>query len=82
MTFNFKESVENSMSILDFKIVDEALKTNYSFNMAWEIARKEAMDKLVLAKIIYTMRRKYNIQDFDFELLLEGFDEDRMFEND
>lgn len=82
MTFDFKESVENSMSILDFQVTDQALLINDQFIMAWEIARKEAIDKLILAKILYTIRRKYNISDFDFQLLLEGFDEDRMFKND
>ena len=82
MIFDFKNSVENSMTILDFKITEKGLSGNDSFMMAWGIVKQEALDKLIMAKIIYAMRKKYNVSDFEFELLLEGFDEDRILEDD
>lgn len=78
MTFDFYESIKNSMEILDFQLTEKALVDNEHFIMAWEIARKEAVDKLEMSKIIFTMKRKYDISDFDFELLIQGFDEDKV----
>lgn len=78
---DLNEVFETSKAVVDFSTDDKILLENSSFMMAWGIARKKAMQTIELINVIFLMKKKYNISDFDIQLLLENFDETDLFGN-
>lgn len=74
--FDLQESVESSMAVLNFQVTETALTDNPDFVKAWAIARVKARETMILAQAMLILKRKCNISDLDFELMLEGFDQE------
>lgn len=68
-----------SKAILDFDTSEKSLIENKSFIMAWGIARKKALENMQLVNALLLLKKKYNINEFEFELLLENIDGDNLF---
>jgi hypothetical protein len=47
--------------------------------MAWGMLRKKSLENMQLVNALLIIQRKYNINDFEFELLLENVDADNLF---
>lgn len=75
---NLKEIAETSMAIIDFDTDDEDLVTNSAFIKSWGIARSKSDENLKLITAIVLLKNKYKISDFEFELILENFDEENI----
>ena len=73
--FDLKESVQTSMAVLEYDVTDIALTDNPDFVKSWGIARVKCKEVLTLANALLILKKKYDISDFDFELMLQGFDE-------
>lgn len=69
----------NSNDIIDFDTHDPETLANPEFIMAWSIARKKSEEVVSLIQILLLIKKKYNISDFDFALILEGFDGEKLF---
>jgi hypothetical protein len=67
---------------IEFDTYDPETLRNTEFIMAWGLARKKSEEVQFLIKSLILLKQKYNISDFDFALLLEGFDEKNLFGND
>lgn len=76
---DLKEIAHTSMAIIDFDTDDRDLITNSAFIKSWGIARTKAEENLKLIAAIILLKKKYKVSDFDFELILENFDEDHIF---
>jgi hypothetical protein len=69
----------SSKAIMDFDTDEQTLLDNKSFVMAWGMLRKKSLENMQLVNALLIMQRKYNINDFEFELLLENVDADNLF---
>jgi len=69
----------SSRAIMDFDTNEQTLLDNKSFVMAWGMLRKKSLENMQLVNALLIMQRKYNINDFEFELLLENVDADNLF---
>jgi hypothetical protein len=68
-----------SKAIMDFDTDEKSLLDNKSFMMAWGIARKKALENMQLVNALLLFKKKYKINEFEFELLLENVDADNLF---
>lgn len=68
-----------SKAIIDFNINEKTLLDNESFLMAWSIAKKKALENIQLVNILLLLKKKYKINEFEFQLLLENLDIDNLF---
>jgi hypothetical protein len=69
----------SSKAIMDFDSNEQSLLDNKSFVMAWGMLRKKSLENMQLVNALLIIQRKYNINDFEFELLLENVDADNLF---
>jgi hypothetical protein len=69
----------SSKAIIDFDSNEQSLLDNKSFVMAWGMLRKKSLENMQLVNALLIIQRKYNINDFEFELLLENIDADNLF---
>jgi len=69
----------SSRAIMDFDTNEQTLLDNKSFVMAWGMLRKKSLENMQLVNALLIMQRKYNINEFEFELLLENVDADNLF---
>lgn len=76
---DLKEMTETSLSIIKFDTQDEELISDVNFVKAWGIARVKSQENLRLILALLLLKKKYNVSDFDIELFLENFDEDKLF---
>lgn len=72
------EIFESSKAIAEFDSDDEKLLLNKSFIMAWGVARAKALENMQLVNALLLLKNKYNINEFQFQLLLENLDEDNL----
>jgi len=75
---DLNEIAETSLAIMNFDTADENLINNSEFVKAWGILRVKAEENIKLIKTLLLLKRKYKISDFDFNLLLEDFDEENI----
>lgn len=68
-----------SKAIVDFDTEDKKLLNNKSFIMAWGIARTKSLENMQLINALLLLKKKYKINDFEFELFLENVDADNLF---
>lgn len=68
-----------SKAIVDFDTDEKSLLDNKSFVMAWGIARKKALENMQLVNTLLLFKKKYKINEFEFELLLENVDAENLF---
>jgi hypothetical protein len=47
--------------------------------MAWGIARKKALENMQMVNALLLLKKKYKINEFEFELLLENVDAENLF---
>lgn len=73
------EVFATSKAIAEFDTSEKSLLNNKSFIMAWGIARKKALENMQLVNALLIMKKKYEISEFEFELLLENIDQDNLF---
>jgi hypothetical protein len=64
---------------MDFDTDEKSLLDNKSFMMAWGIARKKALENMQMVNALLLFKKKYKINEFEFELLLENVDADNLF---
>ena len=76
---NLNDIFESSKDILDFNTDEKILLDNKSFMMAWGIARKKALENMQMVNALLLFKKKYKINEFEFELLLENVDADNLF---
>jgi hypothetical protein len=76
---NLNDIFESSKDILDFNTDEKILLDNKSFMMAWGIARKKALENLQMVNALLLLKKKYKINEFEFELLLENVDAENLF---
>jgi hypothetical protein len=69
----------SSKAIMDFDTDEKSLLDNKSFMMAWGIARKKALENMQMVNALLLLKKKYKINEFEFELLLENVDADNLF---
>jgi hypothetical protein len=69
----------SSKAIMDFDSNEQSLLDNKSFIMAWGMLRKKSLENMQLVNALLIIQKKYNINDFEFELLLENVDADNLF---
>ena len=81
MSIKIEEIINTSIEILSFDTTEQALVDNIEFVKAFGIARVKAKEVLLLSNALLVLRKKYKVSDFDFQLLLEGFDEENLFGN-
>lgn len=77
-SIDLSEVYETSMEIIKYDTSDIDLIKNQAFLKAWGIARAKAIENLKLISALLILKKKYNVKDFDFQLLLENFDEENM----
>jgi hypothetical protein len=71
---NLKSIADSSMEILQFDTSNPHLLSNTEFLQAWAMLRGKAEQTLRLIVVLLSLKEKYKISDFDFQLFLEGFD--------
>lgn len=76
---NLNDIFESSKDIIDFNTDEKILLDNKSFMIAWEIARKKALENMQMVNALLLLKKKYKINEFEFELLLEDVDADNLF---
>jgi hypothetical protein len=76
---NLNDIFESSKDILDFNTDERILLDNKSFMMAWGIARKKALENMQMVNALLLLKKKYKINEFEFELLLENVDAENLF---
>jgi hypothetical protein len=76
---NLNDIFESSKDILDFNTDEKILLDNKSFMMAWGIARKKALENMQMVNALLLLKKKYKINEFEFELLLENVDAENLF---
>jgi hypothetical protein len=79
---NVEDIYETSAEVLDFDTEEKILLENKNFLMAWGIARQKATETIHLAKCLMLIKNKYKINDFEFELLMGGFDGENLLGNE
>jgi hypothetical protein len=79
---NVEDIYETSVEVLDFDTEEKILLENKNFLMAWGIARQKATETIHLAKCLMLIKNKYKINDFEFELLMGGFDGENLLGNE
>jgi hypothetical protein len=79
---SLEDIYETSNDVLGFDTDEQVLLDNKEFIMAWGIARQKANETIHLIKCLLLLKKKYNMNDFDFALLMEGFDEETLFGDD
>lgn len=72
------EIFESSKAIAEFDSDDKKLLSNKSFIMAWGVARAKALENMQLVNALLLLKNKYNINEFQFQLLLENLDEENL----
>lgn len=77
-SINLTEVYETSMQVIKYDTNDIDLIKNHAFLKAWGIARAKSIENLKLMSALLILKKKYNVKDFDFQLLLENFDEENM----
>lgn len=68
-----------SLDILNFDVSDQIFQDNKDFMQAWNMLVLKSAQTLILIRSLLLLKRKFNISDFDFELILEDFDEENLF---
>ena len=82
MGVDLKDAYDTSMEVLSFDTTEQALIENADFVKAFGIARVKSKEVLLLLNILLLLKKKCKISDFEFQLLLEGLDEENLFGDD
>ena len=69
----------SSNDIINFDTNDQDILENKEFVIAWGLARKKSEETLLLIEALFSIKKKYNISDFDFALIMEGVDGENLF---
>ena len=80
-SINLAEIYSSAEDIMNFDTHDPETLDNKEFIIAWGLARQKSSEVKMLIELIMTMKDKYKVTDFDFALLLEGFNEKDLFGN-
>jgi hypothetical protein len=75
---NLDEMFESSKALINFETEDEELLSNGNFLFAWELLMKKSLENISLIKALLILQKKYNINEFEFNLILEDFDEEEI----
>ena len=75
---NLDEMFESSKALINFETEDEELLSNGNFLFAWELLMKKSLENISLIKALLILQKKYNINEFEFNLILEDFDEEQI----
>lgn len=75
---DISEAFESSLAVIKYDTNDIDLIKNSAFLKAWGIARAKSLENIKLISALIILKKKYSISDFDFQLLLENFDEENM----
>ena len=75
---DLEEAAQTSMAIVEYDTEDEDLISNSAFIKSWGIARVKAIENLKLITALLILKKKYKVSQFDFQLLLENFDEENL----
>ena len=75
---NLDEMFESSKALINFETEDEELLSNRNFLFAWELLMKKSLENISLIKALLILQKKYNINEFEFNLILEDFDEEEI----
>ena len=75
---NLDEMFESSKALINFETEVEELLSNGNFLFAWELLMKKSLENISLIKALLILQKKYNINEFEFNLILEDFDEEEI----
>lgn len=67
-----------SLDILNFDVSNQVFQNNKDFMQAWNMLVLKSAQTLILVRSLLLLKKKFNISDFDFELILEDFDENNL----
>lgn len=75
---NLDNIFESSKQIINFTTEDPILLNDENFLLAWDLLVKKSEENILLIGALLLLQKKYKISNFDFELILENFDEEEI----